>query len=146
MSALPFSYVILKDGTVIQPQPDDDPARKIVILGDTSDPSAIAPLAQDASLLVHEATYAFFPLRTLQTGNIGLESVRETAKLRGHSTADMAGKFAKEIKARMLVLNHIGPGRVVLGRSQILLILMTFQIPRPRPKEVTQILDRRRWP
>jgi ribonuclease Z len=37
--------------------------RTVVLLGDTSDASAIAPLAMGANLLVHEATNAWFPLQ-----------------------------------------------------------------------------------
>lgn len=105
--------VTLKDGTIIEPPPRDIPGRKIVILGDTSDPSAIAPLAQDASLLVHEATNAWLP-RSLQKGRLKTpEEVRAKAISRGHSTPDMAGEFAKSIGARRLFLNHFSAQWVI---------------------------------
>ena len=37
----------------------DSPRRKVVVLGDTSDASALQELAMDASVLVHEATNAW---------------------------------------------------------------------------------------
>lgn len=66
--------------------------RKVVLLGDTCDSSAIAKIAKDADLLVHEATFT--------------NALADKARLAMHSTAGMAGAFAKEIKARKLVLSH----------------------------------------
>lgn len=105
---------VLPDGTVLEPPKDGVPGRKVVILGDTSDPSAIIPLARDADILVHEATNApispafvatngsDFPRRTLITEEI----MRARMVTKGHSTAAMAGEFAKRINARKLYMNH----------------------------------------
>jgi len=100
--------VTLRDGSVIEPPPRDILGRKVVILGDTSDPSAIARLAQNASLLVHEATNAWMPphLEKWKSSVKTPEEVRERAISRGHSTPDMAGTFANLIGARRLFLNH----------------------------------------
>lgn len=69
--------------------------RKVVILGDTSDPYDIAPIAQDACLLIHECT--------LPSG------MEKTAVPRGHSTGSMGAKFAQHINARGLVFTHFSP-------------------------------------
>ena len=98
--------VTLADGTVLQGPPRRR-GRKIVILGDTHDPSPVAELAEDACLLIHEATNAHLPgldPNTKVTDTYA--SVEERAKSRGHSTPQMAGAFAKRIRARKLVLNH----------------------------------------
>ena len=89
------------------------PYRKIVILGDTHDPSAIAPLCMNPSpsLLIHEVTDAHIPAHADATGRLAKrrpEEVREKALLRGHSVPEMAGSFAKQVGAAKLVLNHIG--------------------------------------
>ncbi|KAI9000712.1 Metallo-hydrolase/oxidoreductase [Trametes punicea] len=98
--------VTLSDGTVLH-GPPRKPGRKIVILGDTYDPSPIARLAEDACLLIHEATNAHLPGIDPNTKDADTyESVEELAKSRGHSTPQMAGAFAKRIRARKLVLNH----------------------------------------
>ncbi|XP_006459985.1 hypothetical protein AGABI2DRAFT_184485 [Agaricus bisporus var. bisporus H97] len=100
------SSVKLTDGTVLQGPPRRE-GRKVVILGDTYDPSPIISLACDADLLIHEATNAHLPgidptTKTTDTD----ESVEERAKSRGHSTPLMAGAFAKRVRAKKLVLNH----------------------------------------
>ncbi|KAF9452423.1 Metallo-hydrolase/oxidoreductase [Macrolepiota fuliginosa MF-IS2] len=98
--------VKLSDGTILHGPPRRK-GRKIVILGDTHDPSPIAPLAYDADLLIHEATNAHLPGIDPNTKETDTnESVEERAKSRGHSTPQMAGAFAKHTRAKKLVLNH----------------------------------------
>ncbi|KAE9410181.1 Metallo-hydrolase/oxidoreductase [Gymnopus androsaceus JB14] len=98
--------VTLSDGTVLQgPQPRN--GRKLVILGDTFDPSPMIPISQDADLLIHEATNAHLPGIVANTRDDDTyESVQKTAMERGHSTPQMAGAFAKRIGAASLILNH----------------------------------------
>ncbi|CAG8609601.1 3227_t:CDS:2, partial [Acaulospora colombiana] len=112
--------VTLPDGTVLEPPTLDIPGRKVVVLGDTCEPSEVIPIAMDASILVHESTNAYISKEIAKNirglGSSGTpESVRYKAIGRGHSTAEMAGEFAKKIKARRLVLNHFTPskGKVV---------------------------------
>jgi len=98
--------ITLADGTILE-GPPREPGRRIVILGDTHDPSPIEELAQGADLIVHEATNAHLPgvdnrVKTEDT----YESVEERTKSRGHSTPQMAGRFAKRLGARNLFLNH----------------------------------------
>ncbi|TFK43661.1 Metallo-hydrolase oxidoreductase [Crucibulum laeve] len=98
--------VTLSDGTVLHGPPRRR-GRKLVILGDTYDPSPIIPLAEDAHLLIHEATNAHLPGIDENTKEIDTyETVEARAKSRGHSTPQMAGAFAKRIQAQSLVLNH----------------------------------------
>jgi ribonuclease Z len=52
------------DGTAVRAEDvlhEAIPSRKLVIMGDTSDGSDIAPFATQADLLIHEATLAYFP-------------------------------------------------------------------------------------
>lgn len=79
----------LKSDQVVGP---DIPGRKIVILGDTSNAANVVDLATGADVVIHEAT--LFP------------NLRRKAVARGHSTADMAGYFAKRASATLLILTH----------------------------------------
>ncbi|KXN87748.1 Zinc phosphodiesterase ELAC protein 1 [Leucoagaricus sp. SymC.cos] len=89
------------------------PRRKVVVLGDTYDPSPIIPLCSDPnpSLLVHEATDSTISRENDHVGKLSkrsIEDVMKTTLARGHSTPMMAGEFAKRTKTQKLVLNHIG--------------------------------------
>lgn len=98
--------VTLNDGTVLEGPPLRQ-GRKIVVLGDTCDPSGITPLAMDADLLIHEATNAHLPHVDPGTNaEDTYATVHKRAKSRGHSTPQMAGSFAKSINAKHLILNH----------------------------------------
>lgn len=102
----PGSSFTFPDGTVVH-QSDAVMAprqgRKVVICGDTSDASALAGLAHDADLVVHEATNAF--LHGIDAGTTPADVTRDTTQ-HGHSTPEMAGRFARRIGARALVLHH----------------------------------------
>lgn len=97
------------DGTVVHQRDMVEPCRKgrkIVICGDTSDSRAIVGLAQGADVLIHEATNTFINGIDKDTNN---EMVTLNAKIHGHSTPDMAGGFAKRIRAKTLIMNHFSP-------------------------------------
>ncbi|KAL4081622.1 beta-lactamase-like protein [Scleroderma yunnanense] len=94
------------DGTVLH-GPPRRPGRKIVILGDTYDPSPISSIATSPDVLVHEATNAHLPHVDPSTkSDDTFESVQVRARSRGHSTPQLAGAFATRIGARKLILNH----------------------------------------
>lgn len=75
--------------------------RRLVYLGDTSDPSNMGSAAFDADLLVHEAT----------AGN----EFHDTLVARGHSTSRMAASSALAMNAKRLVINHVGSQYMALN-------------------------------
>ena len=123
-----LGYVIRESPTQRELKDEDKEAqaiafgrlRKIVLLGDTNDPDGIIPLVNSSpghvALAVHEATDCYIPTHIDPQQNTGRNRTTETVHAlslqRGHSTPHMAGKFANEIGARRLVLNHLG-GRCV---------------------------------
>ena len=67
--------------------------RKIVYTGDTGPSEALIELAQNADLLIHEATFE--------------DEMHQRAMEDGHSTPTIAAKTAKEAHVKRLVLTHI---------------------------------------
>jgi len=133
--------VSLPDGTVLNPPPTDVSGRKIVILGDTYDSRGIMPLCYDASLLVHEATQMAIPrdlahrVSQFRRG-CSEEEARKIAHKHGHSTAAMAGEFARDIRAKRLCLNHFSVKFVqllsFLMYQPLLIVVQTFPLRRTR--------------
>lgn len=81
------------------------PGRQVVILGDTSDASAVAAhVSPPVSLVLHESTNAYLPRYCKPSDT--LKSVRDRAIERGHSTPEMAGEFARLCQSSALVLTH----------------------------------------
>lgn len=67
-------------------------AMQVVILGDTCNSDALVKAAKKADMVSHEATFA-----------VGME---KKAMIAQHSTAYMAGEFARKIEAEKLILTH----------------------------------------
>jgi ribonuclease Z len=88
--------VELEDGRVIQPEQvvgDPRPGRRFVYTGDTRPSSEVAAAAEDADLLVHDATFT--------------DDREERAAKTGHSTARQAAEIASRADAKRLALFHI---------------------------------------
>ncbi|NHN46022.1 ribonuclease Z [Halostella sp. JP-L12] len=88
--------VELDDGTVVRPEQvvgDPRPGRKVVYTGDTRPTATTVEVAEDADLLIHEATFA--------------EDRAERAGQTGHSTARQAGEIASRANAKRLAMTHI---------------------------------------
>ncbi|WP_227374884.1 ribonuclease Z [Haladaptatus halobius] len=88
--------VELEDGTVVRPEQvvgDPRPGRRFVYTGDTRPSEQVVSVAEDADLLVHDATFA----------NDRVDRARKTA----HSTAEQAAEIARRAEAVRLALTHI---------------------------------------
>lgn len=88
----------------------------MVVLGDTCDSSALHNMAQNATLLIHEATDAHIPTHinpSYKGGKKTFDMIHQKTIAKGHSTPGMAGSFAKLINARSLILNHFS-GKYVI--------------------------------
>lgn len=112
-----IGYVFsVKPPRAVSPNSSDIPEfrpslAKIAVLGDTKDASWAGALAQNADVVVHEATYNVFPDGQ---GWANEKKAQEAAISRGHSTARMAGEFAAAVKAHALCLNHLSSRYAIL--------------------------------
>ena len=101
--------VTLEDGRVINGQDylkPDVKGRIVVIFGDTRPTPNQLVLAQDADVVVHEAT---------------VDASREDWALQfGHTTSELTAKMAKEARAKKLILTHISARYVVEDEPQLL--------------------------
>lgn len=97
--------VPLPDGRTLDPSlhvGPMKPGRKIILLGDTSDPSNMDWCSQGADVVVHEATNCW----TTEDVNITPEQVHARTVEHGHSTPQMAGAWAERMGSQELWLTH----------------------------------------
>ena len=90
------SAVKLPSGRIVKPEMvlgAPRPGRKIVYTGDTRPSENLVKLAENADLLIHEATFD--------------DELKERAVEDGHSTPSMAAETAKKAAVKRLVLTHI---------------------------------------
>ena len=90
--------VTLPDGRIFTPEGligEPRPGRKVVFSGDTMYCPDLVSLAQEADVLVHEATYA--------------EADRALADRAAHATATIAASVALEADVKSLYLTHFSP-------------------------------------
>lgn len=77
--------------------------RKFVIMGDTRSGDGIRRLAQNADVVVHEATNAWVE-GDEETNDTSPEGLMRATRAKGHSTPEMAGIFAKKISEYLACL------------------------------------------
>ena len=90
------SAVELPNGRIVKPEEvlgSPRPGRKIVYTGDTRSIKNLAEFAENADLLIHDATFD--------------DELWERAREDGHSTPGQAAETARMAKAKRLVLTHI---------------------------------------
>jgi ribonuclease Z len=90
------SVVKLSDGRIVKPEEvlgAPRPGRKIVYTGDTRPSKNLVKFAENADLLIHDATFD--------------DELWERAREDGHSTPSQAAETAKKAGAKRLVLTHI---------------------------------------
>ena len=101
--------------------------RKVVISGDTAPCEALAVAAQEADVLVHEATFA--------------HEERDRARQTGHSTARQAAELARDAGVGVLALTHVSTryaggelrdeARAVFAATEVPRDFDTIEVPFP---------------
>ena len=81
--------------------------RKVVILGDTCNSDMVADISRGADLIIHEATNAWDSMSATRFQTY--QEFEQDTFVHGHSTPQSAGRFAKKIGAKKLILNHFSP-------------------------------------
>lgn len=112
--------ITLPDGSVLHPPQMADNGRKLVVLGDTYDAEseAMDKVAKGADVCIHEATNAFLPELEGKDAQEGTyEELYKKTRSHGHSTPQVAGRFAKRIEAKSLFLNHFSARYVDAGST-----------------------------
>jgi ribonuclease Z len=89
------------------------PGRKVVICGDTGVTPNTVKLAENADVLVHEATF--------------MESEADRAMAVAHSTTVQAATAARDANAKALILTHFSPRYESGGQSQMDALLAEAQ-------------------
>ena len=124
------SPVELPDGRNIKPEMvlgHPRPGRKIVYTGDTGASEQIVELAENADLLIHEATFE--------------DELKERAVEDGHSTPSMAAETAKKAGVKRLFLTHISArykdagllleqAQKIFGNTELAEDFMYLELPR----------------
>jgi ribonuclease Z len=125
------SAVKLPDGRIVKPElilGSPRPGRKIVYTGDTRPSEKLVRLAENADLLIHEATFD--------------DELLERAWEDGHSTPSQAAETAKEAGVKRLVLTHISArygdagmlvehARKVFSNTELAEDFMKIELPLP---------------
>jgi ribonuclease Z len=78
-------------------------------MGDTCSGEHIIPLSMNADMVIHEATNAWFREAGADQKFDTPQQLERDAFLHGHSTPQMAGRFARRVNARRLILTHFSP-------------------------------------
>lgn len=99
------------DGTEVDGGDINEPpkvGRKFVYMGDTCNGQYIQPLCYDADIVVHEATNSFNPVADTRNRaqNRTYKALEYDTIAHGHSTPQMAARFAEKVRAKQLILTH----------------------------------------
>lgn len=90
---------------------DPKPSRSVAILGDCcAVPEPMSALCKNVDVLVHEATLSEADANSGASrgdGKSGSSRISDKVRQSGHSTAAMAGRVARRLQPKVLLLNHI---------------------------------------
>lgn len=103
-SQLKSGFAVMSDTKLMLVEPDQVlvgdamKPRKITILGDCWHiPDVMRKLSYNSDVLIHEATF------------LSEDNIVEKVKFHGHCTAYKAGRNATILRAKVLLMNHLGP-------------------------------------